>query len=818
MKLTKSSYIVIAVLVILSSISFAKDKPLATGDANFWNFEQLSPMPVQLEQAAWAFDGDNIVAIGGYRLNNNSRKANLDIYAYSINDKKWRVVGEIQQSLINAAAVSTPRGIACIGGRTDGKINKTATLYNISENTVISEKLPQLELEIESPKAVMLMGYLYLAGYSKDADDDGKVFLRLNMLQANTNWQHIPAWQGQARTEMVVAAAAEKLYLFSGLSQPENEELFDAYEYTPNKGWISIPNVPFSATRADAASCGEAHILFAATAENASQIFAYHAITRRYLTLEGFTHSSKPTAIVGKDTDVYLISDNELTLCKAVLPSTKYGWADHSVVFIFMLSMLFVGFALSKREKNSEDYFRGGSRVPWWATGLSMFATGASAISLMAMPGKAFATNWVYMAPLFFIFIIQLPISILIYMPIARRLKVSTANDYLERRFNLFMRLLAGVIWSALQILGRMSAIMLLPAIALSSIAGMPIETSILIMGVITTIYVFLGGLEGVIWTDVLQAIVMIGAVVICAVWALFSLNMDTSDAIGQIQSAEKLHIFEMGFDITRATFFIMMLNTVVSVLGQIGDQNYIQRVQCTSSEKEAKKAIVTQLAVAVPLNIVLFSLGTILFLYYTERPEMLSPATKADGVFPLFAAQNLPAGLAGLVVAAILAATMSTLSSALNSTANIGVEDFYRRLFKSANDQKCFVLGKIITAGLGIFGTLAALILANTKLMSIWDLFFTILGMLMGGISGVFILGIFTRTTNSAGAIIGAISSLAVTIYLQKYTHVHFFMFPVFGMLSCIIFGYLSSLLIKLPKKDLTGLTAYTLEKSTEE
>ena len=195
----------------------------------------------------------------------------------------------------------------------------------------------------------------------------------------------------------------------------------------------------------------------------------------------------------------------------------------------------------------------------------------------------------------------------------------------------------------------------------------------------------------------------------------------------------------------------------------------------------------------------------------------MLSPAVKSDGIFPLFAAQNLPIGLAGLVVAAILAATMSTLSSAINSVANIGTEDFYRRLFKGATDRGCLVLGKVLTAGLGVFGTVAALIMVHTKLTSIWDLYMVILGMLLGAIAGIFTLGIFTRRTNSAGALVGAVASLAATYYVKNYTHVHFFMYPVVGITTCMAFGYLSSLVLPGKKRDLKGLTVYTLLRRDE-
>jgi SSS family transporter len=399
-------------------------------------------------------------------------------------------------------------------------------------------------------------------------------------------------------------------------------------------------------------------------------------------------------------------------------------------------------------------------------------------------------------------------------LKLARRLDVATSNEYLERRYNLFLRLCGGIIWSLLQIVGRMATIMLLPAFALSSVCGIPVEVSIFIMGIVTTFYVYLGGLESVIWTDVIQGFIMVGTVAICAVWAFLSLSTDAAGAMEILSSADKLHMWNWQISWVKPCVFVMVLNLFAVSLGGICDQNFIQRIQCVKNEKESMKATITQMSVAVPLNAVLFFMGTILFLFYRERPEMLSPAVKVDAVFPLFAAQNLPVGLAGLVIIAILSATMSTLSSSINSTVNIGVEDFYRRLFKGATDHKCLILGRVLTACFGVFGTAVCLVLANTKLMSMWDLYMTIFGALFGVMAGIFALGTYTRRGNTPGAIVGGVSSLLVVYYVSNHTHLSFFLYPVFGILTCVGVGYIASMLIPAKKKDLTGLTIYTLLK----
>jgi len=148
---------------------------------------------------------------------------------------------------------------------------------------------------------------------------------------------------------------------------------------------------------------------------------------------------------------------------------------------------------------------------------------------------------------------------------------------------------------------------------------------------------------------------------------------------------------------------------------------------------------------------------------------------------------------------------------------ANLGVEDFYRRFKKKVADKECVVVGRVLTIGLGIFGTVAALVLANTNLKSIWDLYLVILGMLLGAITGIYLLGIFTKRANSAGVLLGVIASLSATYYVNNYTHIHFLANLIVGVVSCYIVGYIASLIIPAKQKDINGLTVYTLQPKEE-
>ena len=696
-----------------------------------------------------------------------------------------------------SAAVSAEKGALVFQS-----LDVEAGYYRISGEKVArvvggeSTPLPNLPVELSTPGAAMAGGNLFVV--------EGTTLLKLNPAAPESGWTACAALPEAVGENPTVAGSHGVLHVIGAA----------AFAYHPQRDeWKRLSEPTEALNGFVATACGNDHLLFFNANQPDDRILAYHRITDTWFEMGHLPSVILPLGAASDGTDFTIWSKDAAVSGKALLKPTKYGWVDHSVVAILVLVLVGVGVYFSKKEKSSGDYFRGGNRIPWWAAGLSLFATGASAISLMAMPGKAFADNWIYFSISIFIVMIQLPLLLLVYIPIARRLQISTANEYLERRFSLPVRMLGFACFSLNQMLGRMASILLLPALAISAIFGMPMEYSILIMGIVTTLFVTMGGLEAVIWTDALQAIIMLVAVLVCSFYALFSLDIGAPAAMEILDNLDKLKMFNFSLNWKEPVFIVLVLNTFATVLGMIGDQNFIQRVQCTHDEKESRKAVYTQLAVAVPLNLVLFVLGTLLFLFYVTRAETLSPALKTDGVYPFFAAQNLPPGMAGFVVVALLAATISTVSSAMNSVANLGVDDVYRRFFPKATDHSCLVLGRILTFALGIFGTGAALILANTSgLQSIWDLFIMITGMVLAPITGIFVLGIFSRRANNVGIWIGTAASVAANYYAKVYLDLHAMVYLVVGVFSCIIVGYLASFLAPKTDKNLDGLTVYTL------
>jgi SSS family transporter len=677
----------------------------------------------------------------------------------------------------------------------------------VSQGAILKEELPELPFPLTDAAATVSGSQVYVAG-GRNNSGPNTALLRLDLSRPNQEWTVCSVVPACVAESSQLTFLHGRLYLTGA-----GTEGTEAWIYNPVRDeWKPLSPSPEALRGFSAVSCGDAHLIFFNSEGRDARMLAYHIVTDRWLDAGSLPLAAHPPGAVSSGTSFSVFTADGVITGRALLQPTKYGIYDHLVVAVLLISLVGVGLFFAKKEKSSGDYFRAGKRVPWWAAGLSLFASGASAISLMAMPGKAYAENWIYFSSCFFIVIIQLPLLFLVYVPIIRRLNCASANEYLEKRFNLPIRMLGSLIYSLNQMLGRMAAILLLPAIALSSIFGLPMEQSILIMGVVSTIYVTLGGLEAVIWTDVLQAVVMLAAVIVCACWAFFSLDMTAASAMEILAGQEKLRLFDFSFDWTAPVFIICVTNVLSASLGMIGDQNFLQRVQCTPDPKDARKAVLTQLGVAIPLNAVLFSLGTLLFLFYRSQPQTLSPALKSDGIFPFFAAQHLPPGMAGFVVAALFAATISTVSGAVNSVANLGVEDIYRRFFRKVTDHRCLVVGKVLTLSLGVFGTGAALLLARTGLLSIWDLALMITGIILAPVSGIFVLGVFTRRANSFGIWVGTGASILANVYAKLYLNLHSLAFLTVGVFTCIIVGYLASFLAPKPRNELNGLTVFTL------
>lgn len=752
--------------------------------------------------------------------------------------------------------------------------------WNPAAQEIETDVLPPLPRPLAFMAGAKVGDHIYLAGGQETIKDARatKNFWSLDLLKrgsgADLQWQELPPWPGPARVLAVAAGQSDGttdcFYLLSGRTIApgvRTDILTDGYCYNPQSGqWqtlsgIATPGEPARAIMAGIAiPSGVNHILAAGDdgkifsqleqldeqiiaapdrelavalerekyrlLENhpgfGRDILAYHTITDTWTKVGVFPFNVPVTTSWVKWDNGFVIPSGEIRpgvrtpeIWRADRsPSGAFGLLNYTILGAYLGTLVAMGVYFSRRVKTTDDFFKAGRRVPWWAAGLSLFGTSLSAITFMAIPAKTFATDWRYfmgnIAPIF-----AVPLVIALYIPFYRRLNVTTAYEYLERRFNLTARLLGSLMFIIFQ-LGRIGIVLFLPSIALSMVTGLDIVTCILVMGVLSIAYTVLGGIEAVIWTDVLQVIVLMGG----AILSLLIIILNTTGGLfGMIDTAltdHKLHTFDFTFDFASPTLWVVLLGGIAaSLISNGSDQVAVQRYLTTNDERGAGRSAWTHAIMCIPASLLFFGLGTALWVFFKSQPQLLNATmANADAIFPWYIVTQLPNGLAGLLIAGIFAAAMSSLDSSMNSAATAFTTDFYRRFHPKADDAVSLKVARWLTVIVGASGMLFALMMARWDIKSLWDQFNTILGLFAGGLGGMFLLGILCRRAHGVGAVFGLVASGMIQFFVSQYTAVHLLLFTFTGMASCIIMGYLASVLIPVKEKSIAGLTIYSLAK----
>ena len=568
----------------------------------------------------------------------------------------------------------------------------------------------------------------------------------------------------------------------------------------------------------------EANALYDNHAGFSRDILAYHLTTDKWTT-RGQMPDGSPvttTAVAWGDAtvlasgekfpgvrtrDVWLISPNKKL--------RSFGTANWCVLGVYLGLLVAMGFYFARREKTSDDFFLAGGRVPWWAAGLSIFATMLSAITYLAIPARAYGTNWSW-----FILNMGIPvvavIVVFLYLPFFRRIQVASAYDYLERRFHVSVRLFGAVSFILYQ-LGRMGIVVLLPALALSAVTGLNVYVCIVVMGLLSTVYTVLGGIEAVIWTDVVQVIVLVGGAVAALVIMAVNIDGGLGAMVSTAWNAGKLDLIgEFRFhDLSWAKDGILVILLAAlfnNLLPYTSDQAIIQRYLTVATEREARRAIWTNGLLVIPASILFFFVGTALWTFYQAHPAALVPLDKPNQIFPWFIAQEVPAGLAGLIIAGVFAAAMSSLDSSMHSVATIGTTDFYDRFGRKKEKEESLRVARRLTVILGIVGTGSAAVMAGLDVKHLWDLVLNIVGLFLGTLGGLFAMGIFSSRATTLHAWLGAVAAIATLIYCQFATDLNGLLNGAIAMGTCVGVGVLSSWLIPVGRRCEKELTIHSL------
>ncbi len=438
---------------------------------------------------------------------------------------------------------------------------------------------------------------------------------------------------------------------------------------------------------------------------------------------------------------------------------------DLTVVAVYILGIVALGAWFYRKSGTLEGFTVGSRSLPGWAIGLSILATYLSSISFLALPGKSYGGNWNA-----FVFSLTIPIACWVsaryFIPLYRDKLQTTAYEHLEYRFGYWARAYCGTALILLQI-GRIAVVLYLVSLAMQELLGWDIATVIVVLGALTILYTVVGGIEAVIWTDVVQAIVLLGGGLACAGLLIARMPDGAGVALETAWEQEKLSFGGWNFSLALEGFWVVFIFGIVDNLRNFGvDQNFVQRFLAARSDAEARKSLWLGGLLYLPVSALFFGIGTLLFLYYsTLTPTPEGFPEQADKVFPFFIVSELPPGFTGLVIAAVMAAGMSTLDSSINVSATVWVVDFYKRLIRpQADDHQLLRMTRWTSVIVGTLGTVAGLAMIQAKtVLDTWWTFSSIFG---GAMLGLFLVGLIIRRATSRGAALGAVAGILVVVW----------------------------------------------------
>lgn len=474
---------------------------------------------------------------------------------------------------------------------------------------------------------------------------------------------------------------------------------------------------------------------------------------------------------------------------------------NFAVLLAYLGGMLGIGAVLARKQKSTEDFFLAGRRMPWLIVAMSMYASLTSAVTYMGLPATAHDEN-ISLIVVCIISPIVAPFLILLFYPFYTRLRVTTSYEYIGKRFGRPARYATSALF-LLARLGWLGTVIYAPAMALSVVTGLPVRVTILLMGAIATVYTVLGGVSADIWSDVVQFVVMVGG----AIWVAVTLVngvpegvsgiLDAAGAAGRLQVLDwKMSLTEMSGVIVGVTFFFQLLQDYGT------DQTTVQRLMATPSLKGVSKAIVFNAGVdAVMVGLLLF-IGIGIFAFSRANPGFVAEGVSGDKLFPYYIIHALPDGVSGLLIAAILAAAMSSMDSGISSLATVVVHDFVRPLRRTRRSERQDLrLARGLTLMFGVFGTLVALyVIASFD--RIIEAYTTIISLFNGPILALFLLGVLTRRGRFEGWVVGAVSAIVATRWLQVSVGVHWVYYLPFSFSVAYSVGYLVSCV--MPRREI--------------
>ncbi len=476
-------------------------------------------------------------------------------------------------------------------------------------------------------------------------------------------------------------------------------------------------------------------------------------------------------------------------------------WLDLGVIVVYLLAITWFGARFRASQKTLRDYFLGGHSAPWWAIGLSIVSAETSTLTVIGTPALSFNGNFQFLQLVLGYLLARIVICVL-FLPQYFRGEMFTAYELMRRRFGERIRRLTAGTFLILRALAEGVRVFAI-SLVISIVLGTGEVVSILVIVILTLFYTFEGGLTAVIWTDVVQMVLYVGGAVLSFFVILKQIPGGWAHVADIAGTVHKFQVFDFRFSLT-PEFFSRSYSFWAGLIGGCflttashgTEQLLVQRLLAAKTERESRAALLASwLVIFFQFSLFLF-IGLMLFVHYSD--QHLAAPQPADRLYPDFIWHNLPPGISGLVIAAILAAGMSNLSAALNALASTTIMDFYRpysqKRSQHRTESQFLMLAKWATVGWGAILFLVGLVARNWG--SVLEAGLSIASILYGSLLGVFLLGLLTKRVQENAAMIAMVTGLAAMIAVKQFTHVAFTWYVVIGTTVTFTTGVAASFL----------------------
>jgi SSS family solute:Na+ symporter len=499
---------------------------------------------------------------------------------------------------------------------------------------------------------------------------------------------------------------------------------------------------------------------------------------------------------------------------------------DYVIIAVFLCITVYFGFRFSKGQNSTQSYFAANGKIPSWAIGFSILATLISSITFLAYPGEGYSSNWILLVQGLMVPIVLLTM-IWFIVPLYRKVIGLSTYEYFEKRFGSFARYYSSLGF-VLTHFSKMGTVFFLLSLALANMTGVNTIVIILVIGVVIIILALLGGIEAVIWLDVIQGFMLFGCGIACLIIILYSVKGGPAEVWHTASTNGHTGFGPYDFNLKKLTFIVMAINGIFYGIQKYGtDQTIVQRYLTAKSDRSAIKASLMGVFLLVPVWALFMFIGTALFAYYHQNP--LPAGMRPDAIFPYFIVSKIPTGIVGLIIASLVSAAVCSLGADLNCLGAVGVEDYYKRFYPNKTDKEYLKAGKWIVVFAGIGSLLIAALYLSAGNEGVLGIVFTLYAIFSGGIAGIFLLGLFSSRANRQGITIGIIACILFTAYafltstkiglgqhqtllldLGKYNFTHNkLMLGVYSHFVVIIVGYIASLFF--PKPDIDKKLLYS-------